>query len=166
MIGGGAEAWMMADKLAAAHIPVLTGAMNNIPGSFAELGQRQENAGILSAAGVQVALVGNAGGGDEEAFNVRNIKYEAGNAVAYGMTWDNALKAVTLWPAEIFGVADRVGTLQPGREANVVVWSGDPFEFSTRAEHVLVRGVERTNEKTRQDLLTERYLTLPPREIK
>ena len=166
MIGGGAEAWMMADKLAAAHIPVLTGAMNNIPGSFAELGQRQENAGILSAAGVQVALVGNAGGGDEEAFNVRNIKYEAGNAVAYGMTWDNALKAVTLWPAEIFGVADRVGTLQPGREANVVVWSGDPFEFSTRAEHVWVRGVERTNEKTRQDLLTERYLTLPPREIK
>ena len=165
IIGGGAEAWMMADKLAAARVPVLTGAMNNIPAGFAALGQRQENPGLLSAAGVRVGLVGNAGGGDEEAFNVRNIKQEGGNAVAYGMTWENALKAVTLWPAEIFGVADRVGSLAPGREANVVVWSGDPFEFTTRAEHVWVRGVERS-EKTRQDLLTERYLTLPGKPIR
>nr|MBA3646867.1 amidohydrolase family protein [Gemmatimonadaceae bacterium] len=89
-----------------------------------------------------------------------------GNSVAYGQNWDNALKSVTLWPAEIFGVSDRVGSLQPGREANVVVWSGDPFEFTTRAEHVWVRGVERLNEKTRQDLLTDRYLNLPPRAIR
>ena len=160
MIGGGAEAWMMADKLAAAHIPVLTGAMNNIPGGFAALGQRQENAALLRKAGVAVALIGNAGGGDEEAFNVRNLKQEAGNAVAYGMTWDDALRAVTLAPAEIFGVADRVGSLQPGREGNVVVWSGDPFEFTTRVEHVFVRGHE-YSDKTRQDLLMERYKTLP-----
>jgi imidazolonepropionase-like amidohydrolase len=160
IIGGGAEAWLMAGRLAAARVPVLTGAMNNIPAGFAALGQRQENPGLLSAAGVRVALIGNAGGGDEEAFNVRNIKQEGGNAVAYGMTWENALKAVTLWPAEIFGVSDRVGSLSPGRDANVVVWSGDPFEFTTRAEHVFVRGIQRT-EKTRQDMLTERYLTMP-----
>jgi imidazolonepropionase-like amidohydrolase len=160
MIGSGAEGWMMADKLAAARIPVLTGAMNNIPGGFAALGQRQENAALLRKAGVQVAVIGNAGGGDEEAFNVRNLKQEAGNAVAYGMTWDDALRAVTLAPAEIFGVADRVGSLQPGREANVVVWSGDPFEFTTRVEHVFVRGHE-YNDKTRQDMLMERYKTLP-----
>lgn len=160
MIGGGAEAWMMADKLAAAHVPVLTGAMNNIPAGFASLGQRQENAAILSKAGVPVALIGNAGGGDEEAFNVRNLKQEAGNAVAYGMPWENALKAVTLTPAEIFGVADRVGSLQPGREGNVVVWSGDPFEFTTRVEHVFVRGRE-YHDKTRQDELMERYRNLP-----
>lgn len=160
MIGGGAEGWMMADRLAAARIPVLTGAMNNIPGGFAALGQRQENAALLRKAGVEVALIGNAGGGDEEAFNVRNLKQEAGNAVAYGMTWDDALRAVTLAPAEIFGVADRVGSLQPGREGNVVVWSGDPFEFTTRVEHVFVRGHE-YNDKTRQDLLMERYKTLP-----
>ncbi|HEV2016772.1 MAG TPA: amidohydrolase family protein [Gemmatimonadaceae bacterium] len=162
MIGGGAEGWMMADKLAAARIPVLTGAMNNIPGGFAALGQRQENAALLRKAGVQVALIGNAGGGDEEAFNVRNLKQEAGNAVAYGMTWDDALRAVTLAPAEIFGVADRVGSLQTGREGNVVVWSGDPFEFTTRVEHVFVRGHEYTD-KTRQDMLMERYKTLPGR---
>ncbi len=160
MIGGGAEAWMMADKLAAARVPVLTGAMNNIPAGFAALGQRQENAGLLRKAGVQVALIGNAGGGDEEAFNVRNLKQEAGNAVSYGMTWDDALRAVTLAPAEFFGAADRVGSLQPGREGNVVVWSGDPFEFTTRAEHVFVRGRE-YNEKTRQDMLIERYRNLP-----
>ncbi|MEA2762565.1 MAG: hypothetical protein QOD47_1849 [Gemmatimonadaceae bacterium] len=160
MIGGGAEGWMMADKLAAARIPVLTGAMNNIPSGFASLGQRQENAALLRKAGVEVALIGNAGGGDEEAFNVRNLKQEAGNAVAYGMTWDDALRAVTLTPAEIFGVADRVGSLQAGREGNVVVWSGDPFEFTTRVEHVFVRGRE-YNDKTRQDLLMERYKTLP-----
>jgi len=160
IIGGGAEAWMMADRLAAARIPVLTGAMNNIPAGFASLGQRQENAGLLRKAGVPVALIGNAGGGDEEAFNVRNLKQEAGNAVAYGMTWDDALRAVTLAPAEFFGVADRVGSLQSGREGNVVVWSGDPFEFTTRAEHIFVRGRE-YNEKTRQDMLIERYRNLP-----
>ncbi len=160
MISSGAEAWMIADKLAAARIPVLTGAMNNIPAGFAALGQRQENAGLLRKAGVQVALIGNAGGGDEEAFNVRNLKQEAGNAVSYGMTWDDALRAVTLAPAEFFGAADRVGSLRPGLEGNVVVWSGDPFEFTTRAEHVFVRGRE-YNEKTRQDQLIERYRTLP-----
>src|SRR5438270_1382699 len=160
IIGGGAEAWMMADKLAAARVPVLTGAMNNIPEDFASLGQRQENAALLRKAGAQVALIGNAGGGDEETFSVRSLKLEAGNAVAYGLAWDNALRAVTLTPAEVFGVADRVGSLQAGREGNVVVWSGDPFEFTTRVEHVFVRGRE-YRDKTRQDLLMERYRNLP-----
>jgi imidazolonepropionase-like amidohydrolase len=159
MISSAAEGWMLADRIAAARIPVLTGAMNNIPDNFATLGQRQENAALLRKAGVQVALIGN-GGGDEEAFNVRNLKVEAGNAVSYGMTWDDALRAVTLAPAEFFGAADRVGALKPGLEGNVVIWSGDPFEFTTRAEHVFVRGREYT-EKTRQDLLVQRYRNLP-----
>lgn len=161
IIGGGAEAWLVADKLAAARVPVLTGAMNNIPGSFTQLAQIQENAGLLRRAGVQVVVIGNSGSGDEELFNIRNIKQEAGNAVAYGMTWDDALRAVTLTPAEVFGVADRVGSLQPGRDANVVIWNGDPFEFSTSAEHVFVRGREYL-QLDRQELLTERYKTLPP----
>lgn len=161
MIAGGAEAWEVAPALAAAKVPVITGAMNNIPGDFSSLGMRQENAAILARAGVPVALVGNAGGGDEELFNVRNVRFEAGNAVAYGMAWDAALRAVTATPAELFGVADRIGTLAPGMDANVVVWSGDPFEFATRAEHVYVRGVE-NNAPTRQDLLTARYKHLPP----
>ena len=159
IIGSGAEAWMVADRLAAAKVPVMAGSMVNLPGSFATLGARQENAGLLRRAGVDVALIGT--GSDPDAYNVRNIKQEAGNAVAYGMTWDDALRAITLTPAEMFGVADRYGSLQAGRVANVVVWSGDPFEFSTRVEHVFVRGV-RSMAPSRQDELMQRYKTLPP----
>jgi imidazolonepropionase-like amidohydrolase len=134
--------------------------MNNIPRSFNSLGSRQENATLLRKAGVTVALIGNGGGG-EEVFNVRNLRHEAGNAVAYGLSWDEALRAVTRAPAEIFAVADRVGALAPGLEGNVVVWSGDPFEFASYPEHVLVRGREH-RAASRQDLLIQRYRTLPP----
>ncbi|PYS40869.1 MAG: imidazolonepropionase [Acidobacteria bacterium] len=159
MIAGGAEAWMTADRLAAAHVPVLTGAMSNIPSSYSTLNQRQENAALLTKAGVRVVIVAT-GGSDVTQFNARNIKYEAGNAVAYGMSHDDALRAITLTPAELFGISDRVGSLQPGRDANVVVWSGDPFEFSTQVEHVLIRGRE-VKEPSRQDLLIERYRPHP-----
>jgi imidazolonepropionase-like amidohydrolase len=160
MIAGGADAWRVADELAAARVPVLSGAMNNIPNSFASLGHRQENAALLRTRGVQVAIIGNAGGGEATAaFNASNIRYEAGNAVAYGMTWEDALRAVTLTPAELFGAADRIGSLQAGRDANVVVWSGDPFEFASRAEHVLVRGRE-LDVQTRPEQLMERYKNL------
>ncbi len=161
MIVGGAEAWLAAGDLAAARVPVIAGAMNNIPTSYQTLNQRQENVGILAKAGVPVAIIGNNNDGDEELFNVRNVKYEAGNAVSYGMDHDAALRAVTLTPAELFGVADRIGSLQPGRDANLVVWSGDPFEFSTRVEHVLIHGQE-VMAPSRQDMLTQRYKTLPP----
>jgi imidazolonepropionase-like amidohydrolase len=161
IILGGAEAWQIADRLAAARVPVLTGAMNNIPESFTSLGQRQENAGILSRAGVAVSVIGNAGGGDEDAFNVRNVRFEAGNAVAYGMDWNAALRSVTLTPAETFGVADRVGSLAPGKVADVVIWSGDPLEFASQAERVFVSGRE-LSQPSRQDLLEQRYKTLPP----
>jgi imidazolonepropionase-like amidohydrolase len=161
IVGGGAEAWQVAERLRAANVPVLTGAMNNIPQSFTTLGTRQENVGLLRRAGVQVVVIGNAGGGDEETFNARNVRFEAGNAVAYGASWDDALRAVTLTPAEVFGVADRVGSLAPGKDANVVVWSGDPFEFRTDAEHVFIRG-RSVKAPSRQDQLMERYKTLPP----
>jgi len=161
IVMGGAEAWMLADRLAAARIPVLTGAMNNIPTQFATLGQRQENAGLLAKAGVAVTLIGNAEGGSTDAFTARNVRYEAGNAVAYGMEYNAALRAITLTPAEIFGVADQVGSLAAGKRADVVIWSGDPFEFSSQAEHVFVNGVQSTT-PTREDLLEARYKNLPP----
>jgi imidazolonepropionase-like amidohydrolase len=159
IIAGGAEAWMLADRIAAARVPVMTGALDNLPSSFTTLGARQENAAILRQAGVEVIIVTSGG---PESFNVRNVKQEAGNAVSYGMSWDDALRAVTLAPATALGVSDRLGALAPGRAANVVVWSGDPFELSTRAEHVFVRG-RRLATPSRQDMLTERYKTLPPR---
>lgn len=161
IIAGATEGWEVAPRLAAAHVGVLTGAMNNIPYDFAQLGARQDNVALLRKAGVPVAIIGNAGGGDEEAFNVRNIRYEAGNAVAYGANWDDALRSITLTPAEMFGIADRVGSLSVGKDADVVIWTGDPFEFASEPEHVFVRGREDTT-PTRQDLLEQRYKNLPP----
>jgi imidazolonepropionase-like amidohydrolase len=153
---GADEGWLAADRIAAAHVPVITGALDNIPGSFATLGARQENAALLRRAGVAVAL--STGG---ESFNVRNLKQHAGNAVAYGLPWDEALRAVTTTAAEILGVGGSVGTLQPGRDANLVVWDGDPFEFQTHVVHVIVHG-RQVKQPSRQDLLTERYRSSPP----
>jgi imidazolonepropionase-like amidohydrolase len=157
---GGTEAWMLADKLAVAKVPVMVGAMNNIPNSFNTLGARQENAGLLRAKGVHVVLISN-GAGSAEGFNAGNLRYDAGNAVAYGMTWDDALRAATLSPAEALGVADKVGSLTAGKMGNVVIWSGDPFEFATVPEHVFIHGAEYTR-LTRDEELTARYKTQPP----
>ena len=161
IIAGAAESWLVADKLAAARVPVMIGAMNNIPGGFGNLASYQEAAGLLRRAGVEVILIGDSGISDGQTFNVRNIKQEAGNAVAYGMSWDDALRAVTIAPARVLGIADRYGSIEAGKVANVVIWSGDPFELSTRAETVIVRGRE-INTPSRQDLLQRRYQTLPP----
>ena len=150
------EGWKVADRIAAANAYVVVGALNNIPRDFSTLGARQENAGLLQQAGAKVVIAGGA-----DAFNARNVKYEAGVAVSFGMPWDAALRAVTLTPAEMYGVSDRVGSLQPGRDATLVIWSGDPFELYTRAEKVYVRGVE-VQRPSRQDELMRRYKSLPP----
>jgi imidazolonepropionase-like amidohydrolase len=156
ILQGAAEGWKVADKIAAANVPVMVGSLNNLPFSFAALGARQDNASLLHAAGARVIINGGA-----DAFNARNVKYEAGVAVAYGLPWDAALRAVTLTPAEALGVADRVGTLATGKDATLVVWSGDPFEPLTKAERVYIRGVE-MQKPSRQDELMRRYKTLPP----
>ena len=155
ILAGAAEGWMISDQIAAAGVPVLVEPLQNIP-TFDALGIRYENAALMSKGGVKVALMETA------TENTRNLRQQAGNAVATGMTWDQALRAVTLTPAEIFGVADRYGSLEPGKIANVVVWSGDPFEFSTGVEHVYIRGRE-IPLRSRQTELLERYKTLPPK---
>ena len=154
VLSGGAEAWEIAPELAAAGVPVLVEPLDNIP-SYDALGIRYENAALLAKAGVSVALL------ETNTHNSRDLRQQAGNAVSYGMTWDQALRAVTLTPAQIFGVADRYGSLEASKVANVVVWSGDPFEFTTGVEHVLIRGKE-IPLKSRQTELFERYKKLPP----
>ena len=154
VLAGAQEAWQIAAELARADVPVLVEPRDNIP-SYDALGVRYENAGLLAKAGVKIALL------ETDTHNSRNLRQEAGNAVAYGMSWEQALRAVTLSPAEIFGVADRYGSLEAGKVANVVVWSGDPFEFTTGVEHVLIRGKE-IPLKSRQTELLERYRKLPP----
>jgi imidazolonepropionase-like amidohydrolase len=155
-----AEGWQVADEIARAGVGVILEPETDVP-TFNQLGARYSNPARLARAGVRIAIVGG-GDGDGTAHNTRLIRQEAGNAVATGLDWDAALHAVTLSPAELFGVADRYGSLDVGKVANVVVWSGDPFEFSTAVEHVFIRGRE-IPLSSRQTELLERYRTLPPR---
>jgi imidazolonepropionase-like amidohydrolase len=154
VLAGAQEAWQIAAEIAAAGVPVLVEPLDNIP-SYDALGVRYENAATLARAGAKVVLLEN------DTHNSRNLRQEAGNAVSYGLPWDQALRAVTLSPAEVFGVADRYGSIEVGKVANVVVWSGDPFEFSTGVQHVYIRGRE-IPLTSRQTELFERYRHLPP----
>jgi imidazolonepropionase-like amidohydrolase len=153
IIDGGTEAWMVAEDLARAHVPVLVKVLNNLPGSFEALGATYENAARLRRAGVQVAITSG------ETFKAYTIRQEAGNAVAYGLPWEEAFRAVTLYPAQIWGVADRYGSLEAGKVADVVVWSGDPLELLTRVEHVIIRGHE-VPLVSRETELRDRYRSL------
>jgi imidazolonepropionase-like amidohydrolase len=152
VIDGGAEAWRIADELAAADVAVIVTAPRNLPtfdGLFASL----ENPGRLAAAGVEVVFLGGAEGWRPE------LSQMAGLAVANGMDHAAALRGVTLGAAEVWGVADQMGSLEPGKRADVVVWSGDPFELSTSAEHIFIGGRE-IPEDSRQERLFDRYRDL------
>lgn len=153
IIAGGAEAWMVADQIAAAEIPVILATVSNLPGSFDSINARRGAASILMNAGVKVALTDSA----SETHNARNITQSAGNAVADGITWDAALRAITLTPAEIYGVDDAVGSIEVGKAADIVIWPADPLEVTTYAEQVLINGVS-IPMVSRQTLLRDRYL--------
>jgi imidazolonepropionase-like amidohydrolase len=153
IVSGGAEAWMLADQLAAAQIPVVLAPQDILPGNFDRINARRESAAMLVAAGVTISFAD----GQSHTHNARNITQSAGNAVAYGLPWDDALRAITLAPAEIFGVANRVGSIEPGKEADIVIWPGDPLELTTYPEQVLIKG-KSISMTSRQTLLRDRYL--------
>jgi imidazolonepropionase-like amidohydrolase len=150
----GAEAWQLAPELARARVPVVVEPLTDVP-TFDRPAPRLDNATVLRAAGVQVVIAQR-----DQAFH-RNLRFAAGNAVRNGLSWNDALRAVTLAPAEAAGVADRYGSLERGKVANVVVWSGDPLDFASRAERVFIRGRE-VPPASRQTELRERYRKLPP----
>jgi imidazolonepropionase-like amidohydrolase len=154
-IRGAAEAWMVADRLAAVGVPVVVKPLTSRPSGFDRLGARFDNAAILHRAGVDVII------GSFSSHNARWVTLEAGNAVRHGLPWAAALEAVTLGPARLLDVADSHGSIEPGRVANLVVWSGDPFELGTRPETILIRG-ETVPAGSRQDLLMRRYRELDP----
>jgi imidazolonepropionase-like amidohydrolase len=151
IIAGGAEAWMLADELAAARIAVILDPLANLPGNFDQLNARFGAASILVNAGVKVAI------GDGSSHNARNMAQAAGNAVAQGLDWDAALRAITLTPAEIYGVGATVGSLETGKAADVVIWPGDPLELTNFPEQVFING-EKIPMVSRQTLLRDRYL--------
>jgi imidazolonepropionase-like amidohydrolase len=154
VIAGGAEAWKVARELAAAKVPVIVFPFQQ-PSSFDALGAREDCAAKLFAAGVPVAI---ATGGETP--NARKLRQEAGNAVRSGLPHDAAIAAITSAPAEALGMGARYGTLAPGKTANLVVWSADPLEISTRVVEVVIRG-RKVSLRNRQTALFEKYRTLP-----
>ena len=155
ILAGVNEGWVVARQIAEAKVPVLVNPMDNLPGSFETLGASLENAARLANAGVTIAFMTG------DAHNARNLKQAAGNAVANGLPWNAALAAMTIVPARLWGIADRYGTLEPGKDADVVIWDGDPLELTTFADAVFIRGRE-IPMTSRQLELRDRYKDLPP----
>lgn len=153
-IAGGVESWKVAKEIVAAKATVIVNPLSNLPGSFDRIYVVDDLAKRLREAGVNV-VISTTG----ESANARNLRQLAGNAVANGMKWEDALAAITTAPADAFAIGKR-GTLKKGSVADVVVWSGDPFELSSRAEVVLIAGQKQSLE-TRQTKLLRRYRKLP-----
>jgi imidazolonepropionase-like amidohydrolase len=154
ILSGAEEGWLVADDIARAGVPVLLNPLDDRPESFEMLAATMENATRLQAAGVTVAI--EAAGGSHRA---RETRYNAGNAVAHGMPYAAALAAVTINPAKIFGVADRTGSLEPGKDADLVIWTGDPFEPLSHPTAVFIHGQQQPM-TSRQLELRDRYKDL------
>jgi imidazolonepropionase-like amidohydrolase len=156
VLTGVAEGWRVADSIALAGIPVITGPVLSMPSRDTDsYDQAYRNAGLMQKAGVKVALRTN------DAENVRNLPFNAGFAASYGMGKDEALKAVTIIPAEIFGVADLIGSIEVGKKANLFVSTGDPFEPATSIKHLFIDGWNIPME-SRQTLLYDEFLQRAP----
>ncbi|MDT9598668.1 amidohydrolase family protein [Sphingosinicella rhizophila] len=150
---GAAEGWMVAREIAEARIPVILCPFVSLPSSFETLAATRRNAAILGEAGVTLAFMPAP---KPDVPMVGQLRQGAGIAVAYGLSWEDALRAVTLGPAEIFGVGAQLGSLDVGKTADLVVWNGDPLELSSYAEKVLIGG-RTASLITRQDELRDRY---------
>lgn len=155
----GNEAWKVAAELAAADIPVILDSYDNLPMNFDQLASTQQAAARLSAAGVMVLIAPLSRSSASVPHNSRRLAQYAGNAVAHGLPWEQALKAITLYPARIYGVDGDLGSLESGKLADVVVWNGDPLELSSRPRLVLIAG-KSVSLQTRQTLLRDRYRDL------
>lgn len=154
ILDGAEEGWMVASEIAKAGAPVLLNPLNDRPESYEELAATMDNAGRLAAAGVTVALESTGGSN-----RVRETRYGAGNAVSHGMSYAAALAAITINPAKIFGVADRTGSLEPGKDADLVIWTGDPFEPLSQPTAVFIHGQSQPM-TSRQTELRDRYKNL------
>ncbi len=153
-IVGADEGWRVAPRLARSGIPVIVDAFSNLPASFEQLGATAENASRMMDAGVTVAI-SHLGDSSHQA---RLAIQVAGNAVANGMSHDDAMKALTTAPAEIFGLQG-LGVIGPGARADIVVWDGDPLEVTSNPDVVMIDGDVQSLE-TRQTELRDRYLKL------
>ena len=137
VIDHGTEAYLIADKIAAAGVPVVTGPLITARSKVELRNRTMANPGLLAAAGVTIAIAT-----DHPVVPVHLLIVQAALAVREGLDRDTALRAVTINPARIMRVADRIGSLVPGKDADVVLWSGDPFDIMSRVETAYIAGRE------------------------
>jgi imidazolonepropionase-like amidohydrolase len=138
------------DKIASYHVPVIVGPIFDLPTANERYDAVYSIPGELAKRGVKVILA------SYNVSNSRNLPYEAGFAVAYGLPYDEALKAITLNPAEAFGMGDKLGSLDVGKIANVVIADGDPLDVRSSVKQVYINGVAIPME-TRQTKLRDEY---------
>lgn len=152
ILSGLEEGWLVADKIAEAELPCLVGPVLDTPTEdYMNYQSAYRNAAKIKDAGVQVALM------TQGIENVRNLPFNAGFAATYGMSIQEALEAITIAPARIFGVEDKLGSLEKGKLANLFIAEGDPFEPMNHIEQVFIEGfkIPMTN---RQRKLYEQFL--------
>ena len=152
---GGQDAWRVADLLKEHDVPVVVSPVDAIPlRRWEAYDTAYANPAKLHAAGVRFCIAN--GGSDFDAAHERNLPYQAGQAAAHGLPREEALRAVTLYPAQILGVAARLGSLEVGKDATLIVTSGDPLEVTTQVEAAYIDGrpVDLSNRQTR---LYEKY---------
>jgi imidazolonepropionase-like amidohydrolase len=158
---GASEGWMVAPRIAAARVPVIAAALGNLPAAFERTAATESNVGRLEKAGVTVAIstidVSTEGG-------QRNLRQYAGNLVAIarvpgmsGLDWGSAFATITSGPAAVIGMDGEIGSLRPGRRADVVIWDGDPLELSSAPIAVWIDGAPQPI-TSRQTRLRDRYL--------
>jgi imidazolonepropionase-like amidohydrolase len=138
------------DKIASYHVPVIVGPIFDLPEANERFDSVYSLPGELQKRGVKVILA------SYNVSNSRNLPYSAGFAVAYGMPYDEAMKSITLNPAEAFGMGDKLGSLDTGKIANVVIADGDPLDVRTSVKQVYINGVAVPME-TRQTRLRDEY---------
>jgi imidazolonepropionase-like amidohydrolase len=136
ILSGVMRADSMFDEIAALKVPVVLGEIYDSPRSNQRYDAIFRVPAELAKRGVKIAFA------SYDSHQVRNLPYAAGYAVAYGLPYEEAMKALTIYPAEIWGVADRLGSLEAGKVANVVVANGDPLELKTDVKMVFIQGHE------------------------
>ncbi|HET9752074.1 MAG TPA: amidohydrolase family protein, partial [Myxococcales bacterium] len=153
IFAGAAEGWLMAGELAAAKTPVILAPTQDLPDNFDAVASRSDNAALLADAGVKVMFAP-----EESAHFARTLRQEAGNAVAFGLPWAEAVRAISSNVADAFGLD--AGRIAEGARGDVVLWDGDPLESSSRPVGMWIAG-KQVPLQSRQTALLEKYRTLP-----
>ncbi len=162
VLAGVSEGWLVANQIAAAGVPVIASALNDLPSEFEKTAATQSNIGRMKRAGVTVSI-GMIN--DNDAHRLHYSPQYAGNLVALqrvpgasGLTWDQAFAAISSGPAQALGIDAMLGSLKPGRVGDVVIWDGDPLELSSAPVAVMIDGVQQPLDN-RQARLRDRYRT-------